>query len=220
MTSQNLNGGFYQKVINGFMEDIHGSASTPTGENLFQVRDKEERVTLDDKRAQYFHSTVAQLLFVTMRCRRDIQTAVVFLTTRVKDPDEDDWVKLQCILKYLHGTVYLSSTLDASQMTLVRWWVDASFAIHPDYRSHTGAVLSLRKGSVTRMLRKQRLNTKSLTEAEVVGVNDASSQILWTNYFIKAQGYRIDDTLTYQDNQSAILLEKMVSKVRGSAPVI
>ncbi len=57
------------------------------------------------------------------------------------------------------------------------------------------------------MSRKQRLNTKSSTEAEVVGVDDASSQILWTNYFLKAQGYYIDNTLVYQDNQSAILLE-------------
>ncbi len=112
------------------------------------------------------------------------------------------------MLKYLHGTVYLSLTLDASQMALVRWWVDASFAVHPDYRSHTGAVLSLGKGGVTSISRKQRLNTKSSMEAEVVGVDDASSQILWTNYFIKAQGYKIDEMLVYQDNQSAILLEK------------
>ncbi len=41
----------------------------------------------------------------------------------------------------------------------------------------------------------------------MVGVDDASSQILWTNYFIKAQGYNIDNTLVYQDNQSAILLK-------------
>mmetsp|Transcript_34004 Transcript_34004/g.65363 ORF Transcript_34004/g.65363 Transcript_34004/m.65363 type:complete len:106 (-) Transcript_34004:390-707(-) len=87
-------------------------------------------------------------------------------------------------------------------------WVDASFAVHPDYRSHTGAVLSLGKGGVISVSRKQRLNTKSSTEAEVVGVDDASSQILWTNYFIKAQGYQINETLVYQDNQSAILLEK------------
>ncbi len=56
--------------------------------------------------------------------------------------------------------------------------------------------------------RKQKLNTRNSTKAEVVGVDNASLQILWTNYFIKAQGYQIDDTLVFQDNQSAILLEK------------
>jgi hypothetical protein len=36
---------------------------------------------------------------------RDIQrTAVAFLTTRVKNPEEDDWGKLKRLLKYLTGT--------------------------------------------------------------------------------------------------------------------
>ncbi len=104
--------------------------------------------------------------------------------------------------------VYLSLMLGASEMSLVRWWVDASFAVHLDYRSHSGAILSLGKGGVTSILRKQKLNTKSSIEAEVVGVDDASAQILWTNYFIKSQGYQITETKVYQDNQSAILLEK------------
>ncbi len=189
------------------MEEVNGSASTPAGENLFQVCDQDQWVKLDEERAQCFHSTVAQLLFVTMRCWRDIQTAVAFLTTRVKEPDEDDWLKLQRVLKYLHGTIYLSLTLDASMMNLVRWWVDASFVVHHDVRSHTGAVFSLGKGGVISMSKKQKLNTKSSTEVEVVGVDDASLQILWTNYFIRSQGYQIDNTLVYQDNQSAFLLK-------------
>ncbi len=32
--------------------------------------------------------------------------------------------------------------------------------------------------------------------------------ILWTNYFLEAQGYGHQDTILYQDNQSAILLER------------
>jgi hypothetical protein len=39
--------------------------------------------------------------------------------------------------------------------------------------------------------------------------------MLWTNYFLEAQGYGHQDTLLYtvdyQDNQSAILLEKNVA---------
>jgi hypothetical protein len=50
---------------------------------------------------------VAQLLFMSTRARQDIQTAVAFLTTRVKNPDENDWGKLKRVLKYLNGTRYL-----------------------------------------------------------------------------------------------------------------
>ncbi len=46
----------------------------------------------------WFHYTVAQLLKLSTRARRDIQTPVAFLTTRVKEPDEDDWGKLKQVL--------------------------------------------------------------------------------------------------------------------------
>ena len=49
--------------------------------------------------AAAFLHTVAQLLFMRSRARRDIQTAVAFLTTRVKGPDEDDWGKVKRVLK-------------------------------------------------------------------------------------------------------------------------
>ena len=42
-----------------------------------------------------------QLLFVSARARRDIQSPVAFLTTRVKGLDEDDWGKFKRVLKYL-----------------------------------------------------------------------------------------------------------------------
>ncbi len=58
---------YVKKVINGFVEDIHEKASTPAGENLFQVQQEEERVRLDEEHAQCFHSAVAQLLFVTVQ---------------------------------------------------------------------------------------------------------------------------------------------------------
>ncbi len=102
-------------------------------EMLLWIRDSGNRVLLDEEQVQCFHSMVDQLLFITMQCRRDIQTTMAFLMTRVKDPDEDNWIKLRLVLKYLHGTVYLSLTLNASNMSLVRWWVDASFAVHSDY---------------------------------------------------------------------------------------
>ena len=50
-----------------------------------------------------FHQTTAQVLSITPRWRRDIQTTVVFLTERVKKPDDDNWMKLNRRLKYLKG---------------------------------------------------------------------------------------------------------------------
>ena len=41
----------------------------------------------------------------------------------------------------------------------------------------------------------------------MVGASDSVPQIVWTNYFIAAQGYEIKDTILYQDNTSAIAME-------------
>ncbi len=127
-SSYDFHGWLVRKKFNGFIVDIHWSASMPAQENLFQVCDQDERVMHNDQLAQCFHSTVAQLLFVTIQCRRDIQTAAPFLTTRVKKLNEIIWVKLQCVFKYLNGKIFLSLTLNSSEMSLMRWWVDVLFA--------------------------------------------------------------------------------------------
>ena len=81
---------YLKGVIAEFPELIKGRAATPATEHLFTVRDEKEARPLEEERALAFHHTVAQLLFMATRTRRNIQTAVAFLTTRVKTPDEDD----------------------------------------------------------------------------------------------------------------------------------
>ncbi len=46
------------------------------------------------------------------------------------------------------------------------------------------------------------------TETEAVGVDDLMPAILWTRMFLEAQGYSVTENVIFQDNQSAILLEK------------
>ena len=55
--------------------------------------------------------------------------------------------------------------------------------------------------------KKHKLNTKSSTEAELVGVDDASPQVLWSMYFTEAQGYSIDQNIMFQDNMATTRLE-------------
>jgi hypothetical protein len=80
------------KVIADFPEEKIEKAATPDGDHLFKVRDEGRK--LNEEQADAFHHTVYQLLYVANRARRDIQTAVFFLTTRVQVPDKDDWGKL------------------------------------------------------------------------------------------------------------------------------
>ena len=55
---------------------------------------------------------------------------------------------------------------------------------------------------------KQKLNTRSSTETEIVAVDDLMPAIPWTRLFLEAQGYDITENIIYQGNKAAILLEK------------
>ena len=94
-------------------------------------------------------------------------------------------------------------------------------AVHPDMRGHTGTTMSLGKGSIFSKSTKQKINTTSSTEAELVGTYECMLEILWTKYFLEAQEYSTEQTVVYQDNKSAILLEKngkMSSSKRTTHP--
>ena len=77
--------------------------------------------------------------------------------------------------------------------------------------------MTLGKGALISFLRKQKINTRSSTETELVGVDDAMPVVLWALYFIQAQGYNMIHARVYQDNKSTMLLKnngKMSSSKR------
>ena len=198
---------YISKILADAPSDMSGTAPTPAANHLFTVNESNPTL-LSAADAEQFHHMVAQLLFLCKRARPDIQTAVSFLCTRVQRPDTDDYKKLARVIKYLRGTIALPLTLQVSDTKLMQWWIDASYGVHPDMKSHTGGVLTLGKGAVYATSTRQKINTKSSTEAELVGVNDVLPQVLWTKYFLQEQGYHCTESVIYQDNQSALLLEK------------
>ena len=198
---------YLTKVIADFPEEIIGKAATPAGDHLFKVRDDGRK--LNEEQADAFHRTVYQLLFAANRARRDIQTAVSFLTTRVQAPDEDDWGKLKRVLKYLNGTRYLKLTLCAEQLKFaVHWYIDGSHQIHEDCRGQTGSLVTFGRGAVSSSSNIMKCNTKSSTETELISLADKLADVVWMRYFIECQGYDIDEYIIFQDNMSALSLEK------------
>jgi hypothetical protein len=121
------------------------------------------------------------------------------------------------LMKCLNGTKELNLTLSADNLHCIKWYVDASFAAHPDYKSHTGASTSYGDGdgAVQSISRNQKLNTKSSTESKLIGVDNVSIMIFWTKLFLEEQGYEIKSSILYQDNKSAVLLETNGKKSSG-----
>jgi len=181
------------------------TAEVPAPPDLFATGNGKP---LPQAQKEEFHTFVAKGLFACKRARQDIHTAVTALCTRVKQPNDDDWRKLLQLLRYINGTVEDKLILSADDLHVLKWWVDASFAVHPDFKSHTGGAMSYGQGAPITRSAKQKLNTRSSTEAELVAVDDMVQMILWTDLFLESQGYKVAKNYLFQDNKSAILLEK------------
>jgi hypothetical protein len=201
-----------QSVLVDLPEDMNGTATSPAAEHLFKTRS--DATKLDKTTADLFHHITAQLLFVCKRGRPDIQTAVAFLCTRVREPDEDDYKKLCRLVKYIRRTKFLRLTMEAAYLDQNHWFIDGAFAVHNDMRSHSGSFMTFGKGMMDGGSNKQKLNTRSSTETETVAVHDYMPAVLWTRYFMEEQGYPMMPSIIYQDNHSSILLE---TNGRGSS---
>ena len=93
-------------------------------------------------------------------------------------------------------------------MNILQTWVGASYATHHDMRGHTGGLMSMDIGAIHIKCSKQKVNTKSSTETEIIGSSDYIPWTLWDKRFLQAQGYILRRNIFYQDNMRAMRLKK------------
>ena len=67
---------YLKKILKGFPEAIVGISPNPSSDHIFNVSEKKGMWLLGKERVRAYHNSVAQLMFVTTRCRHCIQTAV------------------------------------------------------------------------------------------------------------------------------------------------
>ena len=183
---------------------VSGTAVTPAVGSLFEIDQASD--PLSAARAKEYHTIAAKFLYLAKRVRPDLLTATSFLVSRASKATVQDWAKLERLQKYLNGTKDLGIVLEASLPIGLTAYVDASYAVHHDCKSHTGIVLTLGKGPIFVKSVKQKLVTKSSTEAELVAVSDASTQIIWAREFLQSQGYEVGAAVIKEDNIATITL--------------
>jgi hypothetical protein len=212
--SRNQYAGLRERVNRRIGGVCQQDCRVPIKKDLYEICEKSN--VLERSKGEIFHSIVAKLLCVSHRGHSlDIQLPVAFLCTRVSCSTEQDWTKLKRVLEYLNGTLEDVGIIGADDLLKMKPWVDASYAVHMDMKSHTGGVVSFGTGAVMGKSSKQKLNTKSSTEAELVGAGDYLPHAIWARKFLQKQGYAIKQNTFYQDNQSAIQFEKNGRKLCG-----
>ena len=162
-------------------EELKGYTPNPHQYHSFEVRadDDPKKDLLNEEMASQFHRATAQLLFLCLRARPDVQTPVSFSTTRVRNLDMDDWKKLRHCMRYLKSTRYMKRYLSDDNLTNLMRCVDGSYGVHWDSKGHTGIMMSMGKGVIVNVSRRHKLNVGSSTESELVSIADVLGVMIY-----------------------------------------
>jgi hypothetical protein len=103
------------------------------------------------------------ILYLAKRARPEVLTAVSYLATRVTRCDSDDVDKLIRVIRYIRGTREMGMILRPGVSGIrVHLFVDASYGVHVDGRSHTVSCVVIGDlGAVHCRSSKQQTVTKS-----------------------------------------------------------
>jgi hypothetical protein len=186
---------------------------SPAKDSIFHI--SPESPALPESQRIIFHSLVAKFLYLSKGIRPDLLLATSFLSTRVTKATSEDYQKLRRLAGYLLKTRSLTLILSPpkDRQISVSTYIDASYGIHPDGKSHTGLSITLGGGCILAKSTKQKIVTKSSTEAELVGLSTHAGVGIELGKMIFHQlvpsSKDLDESLPVtllQDNKSTIAL--------------
>ena len=185
-------------------KSINMRHNSPASEDLFTIDEKSKQLSENDKKQ--FHSDVARLMYLAKRSRGQILTATSHLASRVNNPTEDDQRKLNRVLSYIGKTKNEKMFMRAGGNVEPQVYIDASYGMHQDGTSRTGVCVMMAGVAVANWSSKQKLVTKSSTEAEVVALSDGLTHALWLRELLSDQGYSLKPVKVFQDNMGVIAI--------------
>ncbi len=219
--------GYIEEMLQHF--NIQGTAVSPATQELFsdkpttaQDMEKIGKITIDELKSIYA-SKVMKLMYLAKRTRPDILLATSYLATKLQQPTMVDLQKVNRIFKYINATKGEQLKLTCNSLQL-HCYIDASFNVHPkDSKSHSGAIFTLgdKGGPIFVKSSKQKMVSRSSTEAELNAVYDHLPQILWIKQLLHEifpeRGDVLQPAVLYQDNTSTITLEKRGNFLLGKS---
>ena len=165
--------GFLEEILKPFNLRKDDTSPTPATDKLFTNTSNDDKG--DEKK---FRSVLMKLMFLT-RTRPDIKLPVVYLSTKMQNPTKGDEQNLMRIIKYLNGTKEFGLYIKPNSLMLY-CSTDASYASHQDLKGHSGAIVSIGNPNapIHTLSKKQRIVTKSSTEAKILALESATDEIL------------------------------------------
>ena len=187
-----------------FWRNFVGNSIITIGANLVTANEEAENYLRIQQR---FFIQLQKGYCILKKGMAHIEMAIAFFCTRVDRNDVDNWKKLKRVITWLQWTINDVRIIGCDNLDGLFTWVDASYAVWDNTRIQTGVCLSTRCGMINSKYRKQLLNKKSSTEAELVEVSDYLPYNIHLVSFMKEQKYEFKINKLYKYNQLAIKME-------------
>ena len=188
---------------------------TPCTEDIFR-RPKEELEGAAVDVTLYL-SKLMKLMFLATRTRPDILLTLSVLSSKARSPNEHDMSRLDRVIGYLLGTRDLGLIVKVDSLKLHAYF-DASWACHNDLKGHTGIVITLGHNGFPLIIksRKQKLVSRSSTEAELIALFEGLDYLLYMKRLIEFLSVPQETITIYQDNTSTMTLAYLGRSASGS----
>jgi hypothetical protein len=186
----------------------HKLFETTVNDDMYLKYDENFVGLVKTKSPKDFLSILMTINYLTLS-RADLLLPVSYLCTRVSNPNLDDWKKLYRIMFYLNGTIDFNLILKPNDLIL-KCQSDASFAVHSDRKSHTGVICyfgdisKYASGIISAYSNKQKLNSKSSFESEILALNSGVDEVVFLKRLLDEIGIPQPTIAVFQDNQSTI----------------
>ena len=204
----------------GFAEDVLRQYNVEKEYNLPTEEQLRENPSGDAVDTPIYLSKLMKVMYLAQRTRPDILLPVSTLATRSQNPRVSDDRLLDRVLGYVKKTLDKGLTYRTGVQLGLYAYADASYAVHQDMKSHTGVTvhLSVNGGSVYASSTKQKLVTRSSTEAELVALDTACKQVIWMKDILRViLGEELQETVLFQDNKSTMSLAHTGLKPTGKS---
>ena len=158
-----------------------------------------------------YRKTIGELNYAMRTTRPDIAYPVSCLSRYMENPSIDHHRQLKHLLRYIRGTTDLMLIFGSSDTGLIGHSDSDYAADRDDSKSTSAYVYTLFGGPISWKSQKQSVVATSTTEAEYIGLSNASREALYLTQLL--HDFRLDPTLydpalLYGDNQASIALSK------------
>jgi transposase InsO family protein len=202
---------YVRKVLKRFSMENAKPVNVPLG-SQFKLSSKDSPKS-QEERAQMqktpYASAIGSLMYAMVCTRPDIAHAVGVVSRFMSNPGRKHWEAVKWVLRYLRSTTDQALCFEGKEIVLAGY-VDSDFASSDleKRRSTTGYVFTLGGTAVSWASKLQKVVALSTTEAEYIGVTEASKEMVWLQNFLRELGKEQGNSILYSDSQSAIHLAK------------